>query len=86
MLTKTFAFEISFQKSLYIHALQSFIMPTQKQNALFIYLLILYNKAIMQDLRGHKVWDFHKAILQLIELSLKVVREVDKNSSYINNL
>jgi hypothetical protein len=40
----------------------------------------------MQDLRGHKLWDFHKAILQLIELSLKVVREVDKNSSYINNL
>jgi len=86
MLTKTFAFEISFQKSLYIHALQSFIMPTQKQNALFIYLLILYNKAIMQDLRGHKVWDFHKAILQLIELRLKVLREVDKISSYINNL
>jgi hypothetical protein len=38
MLTKTFAFKISFLKSLYIHALQSFILPTQKQNALFIYL------------------------------------------------
>jgi hypothetical protein len=39
MLTKTFAFKISFLKSLYIHALQSFILPTQKQNALFIYFI-----------------------------------------------
>ena len=42
MLTKTFAFKISFLKSLYIHALQSFILPTQKQNALFIYLFIYF--------------------------------------------